>query len=73
MISRIHVNGHLLRMNKKDGGNRPVFTVKDYKGNRKGNLVKIMGPSTLEFDMSKKLKSGAVAYITTDAEVEVYD
>lgn len=71
MLTRIHVNGANLRANKKDGGMRPVFTVKDYRGNRKGNGVTIMGPSILTYQPRKRLPSGAVAWIETDAPVYV--
>ena len=70
-LYRIHVNGANLRMNKKDKGNRPVFTVKDYKQNRKGNYVVIQGPSEMIFS-HKSLKSGAVAWIETYSDVDVY-
>lgn len=68
----IHVNGHNLKSNKV-GRNRekPVFTVKDYKQNRKGNLVLIHGPSELIFSDSP-LKSGAVAWIETYSDVDVF-
>lgn len=69
-LKRIHVNGHNLRANKKDGGSRPVFTVKDYKSNRVGNSVSILGPSKLVF-RHKPLNSGAVAWIETYADVRV--
>lgn len=73
MKTRIHVNGAHLRMNKKDGGKRLVFTAKDYKSNRKGNHVEIGGPSRLVYTPGKPLNSGAIAYIETDAPVWVYD
>lgn len=72
MKTRIHVNGQNLRANKKDGGNRPVFTAKDYKRNRKGNHVLILGPSSLEFSLDKRMKSGAVAWIETYDRVKVW-
>lgn len=70
MKTRIHVNGHHIRMNKKDGKRRPVFTAKDYRQNRKGNYVEIRGPSALVYP-GKALNSGAVAWIETQAEVVV--
>lgn len=70
----IHVNGHNLRMNKRDHGNRPVFTAKDYKHNRKGNFVKIHGPSELEYfpGTGTPHKSGAVAAIITYSDVDIW-
>jgi 3D (Asp-Asp-Asp) domain-containing protein len=74
MITRIHVNGQNLRMNKKNkqGKRKPVFTVKDYKTNRKGNMVDIHGPSILVYRPDNPLNSAAVAWIETEAEVDVY-
>lgn len=72
MLTRIHVNGANLRANKRDRGIRPVFTAKDYKQNRKGNKVLIDGPSLLIYSPKEKMKSGAVAWIETIADVEVF-
>ena len=75
MITRIHVNGQHLRQNKKNpntGRRKPVFTVKDYRMNRKGNAVTIHGPSHVVYHPDYPMKSGAVAWIETEAEVDVY-
>ena len=73
MKTRIHVNQHNIRWNAKRGRQkaRPVFTVKDYKQNRKANRVEIHGPSRLVYSPDKPLSCGAKAWIETDAEVEV--
>lgn len=72
MRTRVHVNGHNIRLNKKDGGERPVFTVKDYKRNRKTNrAITFTGPVTLFYKPDAPLKSGAVAWMETDAPVIV--
>lgn len=71
MKTRIHVNGANLRANKKDGGMRPVFTAKDYRQNQKGNYVAIYGYSVLKYQPDRKMKSGAVAWIETNAPVKV--
>lgn len=74
MKTIIHVNGHNLRANKKNKNeDLPVFTVKDYRRNRKGNTVLILGPSMMVFKPHKKLKSGAVAWIQTNSPVEVVE
>jgi hypothetical protein len=59
----------MIKANAKDGGNRPVFTVKDYKQNRKAHRVLIDGPSALVYTPEKPLSCGARAYIITDASV----
>lgn len=70
MITRIHVNRQNIQRNKK-GENLPVFTAKDYKNNRKGNKVYILGASKLVYSPKKPLKSGAIAWIETFAPVMV--
>lgn len=77
MITRIHVNGQSLKANRKipraDGVRRnTVFTAKDYKSNRMGHLVTIAGPSKLVYQPDHPMKSGAVAWIETEAPVSVY-
>lgn len=71
VLKRIHVNGHHLRMNRKNGTNLPVLTVKDYRSNRKGQTVSIDGPSVLKYRPHAPLKSGAVAWIETYGDVYV--
>ena len=54
MIKRIHVNQHNIRANAK-GADLPIFTVKTYKENRKGNRVVIQGDSELVYSPDKPL------------------
>lgn len=68
---RIHVNGAVIRRNKRDGTNDPVFTTKTYKKNYYGRSVIIHGPSVLCQDFENRLASGAVAWIETTAPVTV--
>ena len=56
MKTVIHVNRHHIAANRKDGGDRPVFTVKDYRQNRKGNSVKVNGLVTFVYQPDKPLK-----------------
>lgn len=67
----VHVNRQHIAMNRKDGGNRPVFTVKDYKSNRKGDSVTMDGPVTFIYQPEKPLPCGAVAWAETYGEVHV--
>lgn len=69
MMKRIHVNQHHIRANAKDGGDRPVLTVKTYRTNVTCNEVEIDGPSTLVYRPDKPLSCGARVWIETRAEV----
>jgi hypothetical protein len=68
MKKRIHVNQHNIRANAK-GADLPIFTVKTYKANLKGNRVLIQGDSELVYSPDKPLACGAKVWIETDAEV----
>lgn len=71
MIKRIHVNQHHIRANAK-GADLPVFTVKTYKDNIKGDEVHISGPSSVVYRPDKPLACGAKVWIETTAPVVVY-
>ena len=71
MKKRIHVNQHLIKANRKDGGSRPVLTVKTYKSNEYGHAVHILGPSRIVYRPDKPLSCGAHVWIETDAKVRV--
>lgn len=71
MLSRIHVNRHNVAANGKDGGLRPVLTVKTYKTNTTCNEVEITGPSKLVYRPERPLSCGAKVWIETHAEVKV--
>ena len=69
----IHVNRQHIAMNAKDGGNRPVYTVKR-KGQptRYAREVVIHGPSRLVYN-GTQLTCGARAWIETEAELTFID
>ena len=71
MIKRIHVNQHNIKANMKDGGNRPVITVKTYKSNTYAHEVEIKGDSKVVYRQDKPLSCGAKVWIETKGEVEV--
>ena len=71
MITRIHVNQHIIRSNAKGNDRLPPLTVKDYKKNRKAWTVDIHGPSRVVYSPDKPLPCGAKVWIETDSEVEV--
>ena len=73
MKTRIHVNQHKIRANKKHGTNEPVITVKRGKENTYCHEVKVLGPSTVVYGGNDKplLSCGARVVIMTEGEVEV--
>jgi hypothetical protein len=68
----IHVNRQHIAQNAKDGGNRPVYTVKRGGQTRYAREVEIHGPSKLVYD-GTQLKCGARAWIETESEVALVD
>ena len=71
MLKRIHVNQHNIRANAK-GDDLPVFTVKTYNENLKGERVVIKGYSELVYSPDKPLDCGAKVWIETTADVDVF-
>ena len=71
MITRIHVNQHVIRANKKTGANDPVLTVKTNKENRYAHEVTVKGPSRVVYSPEKPLSCGARVWIETEGEVEL--
>ena len=71
MLKRIHVNQHNIKANAKDGGSRPVMTVKTYKENVVCDEVHIDGPSTLVYRPDRPLSCGARVWIETKAPVHI--
>ena len=71
MKTRIHVNQHKIRSNKKNNLNEPVITVKTSKSNTYGHGVEIMGPSKVIYSPDKPLNCGARVWIETDSDVQI--
>ena len=71
MKTRIHVNQHKIRSNKKHNLNEPVITVKTSKSNDYGHEVEILGPSKIIYSPDKPLSCGARVWIETEAEVKI--
>lgn len=71
MITRIHVNQHIIKRNAKTGEREPALTVKDYKQNRRAHKVLIDGPSAVVYSPDKPLDCGARVWIETHAPVAV--
>jgi hypothetical protein len=72
MTTIIHVNRTHIAMNAKDGGNRPVYTVKDRDHIRYAREVLIRGPSRLIYD-GTQLACGARAWVETEGEYQLID
>ena len=58
MKTKIHVNQHVIRSNKKHGKKEPVLTVKTYKSNTYAHEVEIKGESKVIFSPDKPLSCG---------------
>lgn len=69
MKTRIHVNQHKIRSNKKNNLNELVITVKTSKSNTYAHEVKIKGPSKIIYSPDKPLSCGAKVWIETESEV----
>ena len=69
MMTRIHVNQHIIRANYKGQEPRPPLTVKTYKGNLVAWGVFIQGSSRVVYSPDKPLSCGAKVWIETDSEV----
>ena len=71
MRTRIHVNQHKIRSNKKYNLNEPVITVKTSKSNTNGHEVEVLGPSKIIYSPDKPLSCGARVWIETEGEVKI--
>jgi hypothetical protein len=72
MTAIIHVNRQFIAMNAKDGGCRPVYTIKRKGVTRYAREVEITGPCRLIYN-GTQLSCGARAWIETDAEINLID
>lgn len=69
----IHVNRQHIAMNAKDGGNRPVYTIKLNNGTtRYAREVNILGPSRMIYN-GRQLACGARAWVETESKLELVD
>jgi len=68
----IHVNRQHIALNAKDGGNRPVYTIKNNGKTTYAREVYIDGPCKMVYDGSQ-LKCGARAWIETDSDLVLTD
>lgn len=70
MKTRIHVNQHIIRQNRKEGTFHPALTVKQGKSNLYAHEVTIDGPSRVVYRPNKPLGCGATVWIETESLVE---
>jgi hypothetical protein len=70
VITRIHVNQHVIRR-KKIGGDEPPLSVKQNGKVTPARFVKINGPSIVVYMPDHPLSCGARVWIETTAPVEV--
>ena len=70
--SIIHVNRQHIALNAKDGGDRPVYTIKQGSKTLYAREVVIDGPSRLVYN-GEQLRCGARAWIETDAPLILLD
>lgn len=69
----IHVNRQHIAMNARDGGNRPVYTVKlNGRTTRYAREVQINGPSRMVYN-GEQLNCGARAWIETYSDITLID
>ncbi len=68
----IHVNRSHIAMNAKDGGQRPVYTIKSGGRTRYAREVEITGPSRLVYS-GKQLSCGARCWVETESELVLVD
>lgn len=69
MLSRIHVNQHVIRRNQREGTREPPLTVKSSRGNIRCREVEVQGPSRVVYSPDKPLGCGARVWIETTAPV----
>lgn len=69
MKTRIHVNQHVIRSNRKTGANEPVLTIKTYRGTSQAHAVSVHGPSRMVYSPDKPLACGAHVWLETTSEV----
>lgn len=72
MLTRIHVNQHVIRRNMKiadTAQHEPPLTVKQGKKNTYCHEVSISGPSKVVYSPDKPLSCGAKVWIETESNV----
>jgi len=73
MITRTHVNQHVIRSNKKNDKREPVITVKAGKQHTYCDRVLVDGLTEVVYSPDKPLSCGAKVWIETSDVVECWD
>ena len=73
MKTRIHVNQHIIKSNRKNNEDNPVLTVKTYKSNTYAKEVEIQGNSKVIYNPNHPLSCGAEVWIETENEVNIIE
>lgn len=78
MLTRIHVNQHIIKANRTRGENNPPLTVKTYKDNRKAYTATIIGNdgmpvASVVYQPDNPLSCGATVWVETTNPVIVED
>jgi hypothetical protein len=68
-LTRIHVNQHVIRRNKREGRDDPPLTVKVGRTNTYCRGVELLGPSRVVYSPCRPLSCGARVWIETTAPV----
>ena len=71
MLTRVHINQHIIRSNCKNNEQNPVITVKRGKTNVYAKSVKIDGPCRVVYSPDKPLSCGAKVWIETKGNIEI--
>jgi hypothetical protein len=69
VLSRIHVNQHVIRRNQREGNREPPLTVKTYNSNVRCHEVEVGGPSRIVYQPDQPLACGARVWVETTAPV----
>ena len=73
MKTKIHVNQHIIKSNRKNKEDKPVLTVKTYKSNTYAKEVEIQGNSKVIYSPNNPLSCGAEVWIETESEVNIIE
>jgi len=71
MISRIHINQHVIRANRSRNENKPPITIKQGRKNTYCHTVEILGPSKVVYQPCKPLNCGARVWVETEAPLVI--
>ena len=71
MPTRIHVNQHVIRANRKHDRRDPVLTVKQGKKNTYCHKVEIFGPSKVVYSPDCPLSCGAQVWVETESPIKI--